>query len=248
MLALAAVAAGKPSTAVDAITPPVLAAAPAKAKSSVDPMEAMAGMMKIVDRMFPAGPEPDPARLAIARDATFRMFPRGAYAQAMNGFVDRTVDHVLSMSEADIADLAPPSKGTGKGKGSSAKKPPSTEPLRLALTRKDPNFDAKLAAGKAFAQVMLTKVADAAEPRFREGMARSLARKFDARQLGEIQAFMATPTGAAYGRQMIGLWFEPDVIRGTFEAFPEIMRLMPELAKDGAAFQAQMKDGPKQAK
>jgi hypothetical protein len=206
-------------------------------------MEAVAGMMKIMDRIFPAGPEPEPARLAIARDATIRMFPKGAYAQAMNSFVDRTVDHVLSMSEADIADLAPPGKKSAK-----PSKPPSTEPLRLTLTRKDPNFDAKLAAGKAFAQVMFTKVADVAEPRFREGMARSLARKFDARQLGEIQAFMATPTGAAYGRQMIGLWFEPDVIRGTFEAFPEIMRLMPELAKDGAAFQAQMGASPKKAK
>lgn len=222
---------------------PVLTAAPAKAKRSTDPMEAVAGMMKIMDRIFPAGPEPEPARLAIARDATIRMFPKGAYAQAMNSFVDRTVDHVLSMSEADIADLAPPGKKSAK-----PSKPPSTEPLRLTLTRKDPNFDAKLAAGKAFAQVMFTKVADAAEPRFREGMARSLARKFDARQLGEIQAFMATPTGAAYGRQMIGLWFEPDVIRGTFEAFPEIMRLMPELAKDGAAFQAQMGASPKKAK
>jgi hypothetical protein len=238
-LALAAAVAGTPATP-DAMKAPVLTAAPAKAKRSTDPMEAVAGMMKIMDRIFPAGPEPEPARLAIARDATIRMFPKGAYAQAMNSFVDRTVDHVLSMSEADIADLAPPGKKSAK-----PSKPPSTEPLRLTLTRKDPNFDAKLAAGKAFAQVMFTKVADVAEPRFREGMARSLARKFDARQLGEIQAFLATPTGAAYGRQMIGLWFEPDVIRGTFEAFPEIMRLMPELAKDGAAFQAQMGASPK---
>ncbi|MCW3797831.1 hypothetical protein OMW55_08445 [Sphingomonas sp. BN140010] len=240
MLALAAAAVGKPTT-TDAMKPPVITTAPATGRRAVDPMEAMAGMMKIIDKVFPAGPEPEPARLAIARDATFRMFPKGAYAQAMNGFIDKTVDHVLSMSEADLADLAP----TSAKKNGKAGKPPSTEPLRLALTRKDPNFDAKLAAGKAFAQVMLTKVADAAEPRFRDGMARSLARKFDTRQLGEIQAFLATPTGAAYGRQMIGLWFEPDVIRGTFEAFPEIMRLMPELAKDGATFQAQMESGPK---
>ena len=239
LLAIAAATAGTPNTAVAAKQPAAAKTAPAKPARSVDPVEAVAGMMKIIDKVFPAGPEPEPARMAIARDATFRMFPKGAYAQAMNAFIDRTVDHVLSMSEADIADLAPAKKGAKAGK------PPSKEPLRLVLARKEPNFDAKLAAGKAFAQVMLTKVADAAEPRFREGMARSLARKFDARQLGEIQAFMATPTGATYGRQMIGLWFEPDVIRGTFEAFPEIMRLMPELAKDGAAFQAQMGEGPK---
>ena len=239
VLVAVAAAAATPSTATTNKAP-VVTAAPAKSKTAADPMAAMAGMLKIIDRMFPTGPEPDPARLAIARDATFRMFPKGAYAQAMNGFIERTVDQVLSMSEADMADLAPASRK----KVATAAKRPSTEPLRLVLTRKNPNFDAKLAAGKAFAQVMFVKFGDAAEPKFREGMARSLARKFDARQLGEIQAFLATPTGAAYGRQMTGLWFEPDVIRGTFQALPEMIRLMPEVAKSGAALQAQMKAAP----
>ena len=74
-------------------------------------------------------------------------------------------------------------------------KPPSTEPLRVTLARKEPNFDAKLAALKAFGQTIFVKFGDVAEPKFRESMARSLARKFDARQLTEIQAFLATPTG-----------------------------------------------------
>ena len=72
-------------------------------------------------------------------------------------------------------------------------------------------------------------------------MSRALARKFDARQLTEIQAFLATPTGAAYGREMVGLWFEPDVIRGTFEIFPEMMKMAPTMAGDAAALDAQMK-------
>jgi hypothetical protein len=72
-------------------------------------------------------------------------------------------------------------------------------------------------------------------------MSRALARKFDSRQLGEIQAFLATPTGAAYGREMVGLWFEPDVMRGTFEILPEMMKVMPSLTKDAAALDAKMK-------
>ena len=67
---------------------------------------------------------------------------------------------------------------------------------------------------------MIVKFGDAVEPKFREGMSRALARKFDARQLAEIQTFLATPTGAAYGREMVGLWFEPEVMREFLRAVP----------------------------
>lgn len=231
-----------------ALVPNAASAAPAKtvatkkapAKPEMDPVQAMAMMTKMFDRFFPAGPEPDPARLAVAREATMQMFPKGAYAEAMNGFVDRMADQVLSMSEADFADIVPQT-----GKKDPKAKPPSTMPLREMLAQKEPNFDAKLAAGKAFAKTMFVKFGDVAEPKFREGMARSMARKFDAQQMAEIRAFLATPTGAAYGRQMIGMWFEPDVLRGSFQAFPEMMKLMPDLMKDAAAFDAQMKAADK---
>ena len=241
LLAFAAITA-TPATTPSAAKPKAAAEAPATKKPDVDPLQAMAAMTKLFDKLFPAGPEPDPARLAAARDATMKMFPKGTYAQALTGFMDRTVENVLDMSEADFADMFPEAKDT-KEKGKKAKKagPPSTEPLRLTLARKDPNFEAKVAAGCAFAEVMFVKLGDIAEPKFRDGMARALARKFDDRQLADIRAFLATPTGAAYGREMVGLWFQPDVMRGTFELLPDMMKMMPELAKDGAAFDAQMK-------
>lgn len=236
---LAAAVTAVPAAAFAAPAKEVVAKAPAtkSAKPEVDPMQAMAMMTKVFDRFFPAGPEPEPARLAAARSMTMTMFPKGAYAEGVTGFMDRAVEQVMGMSEADLAEIMPPAKP----KKGEKPKMPSSEPLRLTLSKKDPTFDAKLAAGKAFAKVMMVKFGDVAEPRFREGMARSLARKFDAQQMAEIQGFLATPTGAAYGRQMVGLWFEPDVIRGTFQAFPDMMKLMPELMKDASAFDQQMK-------
>ncbi|MEO6361566.1 MAG: hypothetical protein ABIO43_13505 [Sphingomicrobium sp.] len=239
LIALAAVAT-TPAEAPRAATSRPPASAPAKAKASpaVDPMQAMAMMMKMFDKFFPAGPAPDPARLAMAREATMTMFPKGAYAEAMNIVMNRTVDQALNMSEADFAGMVPLAKDKKA-------KPPSTEPLRLMLSKKDPTFDAKLAAVRAFAGTMLTKVGDVAEPKFREGMARALARKFDERQLADVRAFLATPTGAAYGREMVGLWFQPDVMRGAFEMFPEMIKLMPALAKDAAELSAQLKPAGK---
>jgi len=238
LLALAATTAA-PVNEPTAAKPRPAQSAQAKAKPAVDPMQAMATMLKLFDKFLPAGPEPEPARLVVARQATMTMFPKGAFGQAMTGFANRTVDRVLDMSEADFADLIPPTKG----KGSKDRKagPPSTDPLRLMLAKKEPNFDAKLAALRAFTGAMFVKFGDAAEPKFREGMARALARRFDTHQLAEIQTFLATPTGAAYGREMVGIWFEPDVMRGTFEMIPEMIRMSPDLMKDAAALDAQMK-------
>jgi hypothetical protein len=212
-------------------------------------------MTMMFDKFFPAGPEPDPARLALAREATMTMFPKGTYGQAMTGFVDQFSNRILDMSEAELLAMFPEeekaeeeTKGKKSKKKMAAKKeaskpkpPPSTEPLRVSLAKKEPLFDAKLAAIRAFAGTMIQKFGDVAEPKFREGMARAMARKFDAAQIAEIQTFLATPTGAAYGREMVGLWFQPDVIRGTFEALPEMMKLMPDFMKEAATFDAQFK-------
>jgi hypothetical protein len=236
------------ATTAAAETPTTKAVAAPKVASEakipkVDPAKALAGMMVVFDRFFPAGPEPEPARLGLARNATLAMFPKGAYAEGVNGFMESMVERVLDMSEADLAAMGP----APKLKKGEKPKTPSNVPLRLAMAKKDPMFDAKLAAGKGFARTMFVKVGDVTEPRFREGMARTLARKFDARQLAEIRAFLATPTGAAYGRQMVGLWFEPEVMRATFQAFPDIMALMPDLMKEGAAFDKSMKETAKPA-
>ena len=227
-----ATASAAPATKHSATPPKAVTIAP-KAPP-FDPVQMMAMMNKMMDKLFPAGPDPDPARLGLARGSVDVMVPKGAYGQAMTGFMSGMADHVLSMSEADFADIMP---ADAKKKG----KPPSTEPLRLMLAKKDPNFDAKLAAGKAFMATTFTKLGAVVEPKFREGMARSLARRFDPAQLAQINAFLATPTGQAYGREMIGIWFEPEVLRGAMATFPEMMKMMPGIASDAAALDATMK-------
>ena len=239
--AIAAASAAPAAQAKSPANPPAAAKAETK-KPAVDPMQAMAAMTAMFDKLFPAGPEPDPARLAVARQTATAMLPAGAYSQAMTTFLNKTTDRVLDMSEADFVAIFPEAK-----KDKKAKKP-STEPLRVKLARDEPNFDAKLAAVRAFAGTMLAKLGTVAEPKFREGMARAMARKFDAAQLAEINAFLATPTGAAYGRQTVGMWFEPDVMRGTFELFPEMIKMMPELAEDAADMESQLKNKPKAGK
>lgn len=224
--------------------PPV--SRPAAKEPAIDPMAAMAIMNKIMDKFFPAGPEPDAARLAAARGAVQTMFPQGAYSKAMTGFFDKMIENGLNMSEADFAELSPPAKPK-KGKKAT---PPSTISFRQELSAKDPEFDAKLVAVRGFMGQMMNKLGTAAEPALRDGMARSLARKFDVAQIAEINTFLATPTGRMYGEEVIGLWFAPDVMRGAMATFPEMMRIMPDMMQDFTALEAQIKalEKPKPAK
>ena len=221
-----------------------------KKAASTDPLAAMGSVMKMFDVLFPPGPEPDPARLAIARGTAMTFFPKGTYAEASVRFLDRTAERMLDMSEADFAAMFPEPPADPKKKGKKAarpKAPPSTETFRAKFAREDPQFDAKKAAIKAFVTSIVTKVGDVAEPKLRDGMARALARKFDAAQLAEINAFLATPTGQAYGREMLGMWFDNDVMRGMFEVLPEMIKMAPELAGDLAAFETEMKGTGKAA-
>jgi hypothetical protein len=69
------------------------------------------------------------------------------------------------------------------------------------------------------------------EPKLREGMARAMARRFNAVQLAELNRFFATETGRAFGQDWMLLWIDGDVFRGMFASLPELMRAMPQSAK-----------------
>lgn len=242
LLALAATTATPARKPPEPVRRPPVTATVEKAPA-VDPMAAMAMVTEVFDKLFPAGPEPDPARLAAARGTVQTMFPEGAYAGALTRLMNGMIDRGLDMSEADFAKFAPAvTKDKGKDKTKAKKdQPPSTIPFRQKLTAEDPNFDAKLAAIRAFMGQMIIKLGTVAEPKFRDGMARAMARKFDTTQIAEINAFLATPTGQSYGREMVGLWFEPDVMRGAIATFPEMIKLLPDLVKDGATLDSQIK-------
>jgi hypothetical protein len=69
------------------------------------------------------------------------------------------------------------------------------------------------------------------EPKMREGLARSMARRFDEKQLADINSFLATDSGKAFGSQSMAMWVDPDVLRSVMSSFPEIMKAMPDAMK-----------------
>jgi hypothetical protein len=191
-------------------------AAPKKATLTVKkaPDFDPAQMMAIFDKIFPPQPDPLPARLALSRTSVNGLFPDGTYARMMDGMLHGLADRVLGMTEADFA--AP-----GKSK------PGDTMTLRQKMAKDDPYFEERVKIMQRVISEELAKFAAIIEPKIRDGLARSMARKFDEKQLTDINAFLATDTGKEFGRQSMAMYVDPDVMRSMMGSFPEMMKAMP---------------------
>lgn len=177
-----------------------------------------AEFLKIFDKLFPPQPDPDPARLTAAQQSAKMLFPDGTYGRMMVGLVDTVATRVLNMSEADFD----PKKADGK--------PASTETLHQSLVKGDPNFDERMAIIRRVIGEEMDKVSAILEPRMRDGLAWSMARRFDAKQLADLNSFLATDSGKAFGEQSMSMWIDPDIMRGMFGAVPDLIAVVPGIA------------------
>ena len=174
-----------------------------------------AQLFAMFDKLFPAQPDPPPERLALSKVAVQGLFPNGSYARMMDGMIAGLADRMLNMSAADFEK---------KGKDG---KPPSTLTLRQTLAKDDPAFEERY---KIIAQVLgeeMVKIGAIIEPRMRDGLARSMAHRFDEKQLTDLNSFLATDSGRAFGQQSLAMWFDADVVRGMFASFPELITVLP---------------------
>ena len=199
-------------------------------------------MFGIFDKLFPPTPDPDPARLALARTAVASMWPDGAYGKMMSGFLDGTINRVMQLKTSDFMGMA------GIRAKTNASAPAKDLSFHDQAAAKDPYFDQRMAAYRQVLSEETAKMSTVIDPRMRDGLARSMARKFDAKQLADIDAFFATPSGHALASEYMGLWFAPDTMRSIFTAFPEMMKLMPDATEKMKAIDAKFPKPPKAAK
>ena len=176
-------------------------------------------MMAVMDKLFPAQPDPAPARLALSRTAVQGLLPDGTYARMMDGVMHGVADRVLGLTAADL------------GQAGANAKAADTTTLRDKMAKDDPNFDERMRIMEKVIGEEFAKMTAIIEPRLRDGLARSMARRFDEKQLGDLNAFLATDSGRAYGRQSMAMWVDPDVMRAMISTLPEMMKGMPDAAK-----------------
>ena len=200
----------------------------------------LSAMFKMFDKFFPPQPDPDPARLALARTTVLGLLPPGTFGKAMGDMLGGMFERVLEMKESDFADMA----ALKSAKGAKAT-PPSNETLHQSLVAKDPYFDERMRLTRTAVEQELVGVSAIVEPKLRDRLARAVARRFDQRQLADINGFFATDSGKALGNQFLGMWFDPDLMRSMMATMPEMMIAMPGAIKRIEAATAHLPKPPK---
>ena len=180
----------------------------------LDPMK----FLSMFDKMFPAGPEPEPQRLALSRTATKALLADGTYVRAMDDIMSGIFDRMLDINLAQFAEA------DKKGKSDAGT-------VRDSIRKDDPHFDQRMGIVRKIAADEMAKLSIYIEPKLREGLARSLARRLDARQLGDLNAFLATDSGRAFGRETMTMWLDADVMRSMVMSTPDILMALPGAMK-----------------
>ena len=190
--------------------------------------------VKALDRILPPQADPEPVRLALARTTMDGFMPAGSYSRMTNMMTDNLMNGVYSrlmvMTGTELSNAIGMPVATG---------PDAAMTLHQQASKNDPLFDARIKAYAAAFKDQMRDTMGIMEPKLREGMARAMARRFDAGQLTELNRFFATDTGRAFGQDMMLMWIDGDVFRGMFAAMPDIMRSMPKSAARFAAIDKQ---------
>ncbi|WP_421838884.1 DUF2059 domain-containing protein [Novosphingobium sp.] len=175
----------------------------------------------------PATAPIDPARLEAARQTVQYIFPAGTYARMMDrsleGMVKPMMDSLGKLPLKDMAALA------GVDEQVVATKPGATLDELMAIM--DPAFKERTAATMPAMFKAMGSLFTEFEPVMQASLARAYARRFDARQLADLNAFFATPTGTVYAGNSMMIFTDPEVL-GSMQTFmPTMMKRMPEIMK-----------------
>lgn len=214
---------------------------PAELNETEKAAKEMDDVMSIFTKMFDTSnlPEPEPARLELAKVTASKLLPDGAYAKIMDGMFEQMLTPIMNILPGLTNEQIVAATGASEENVAAL-----TEEKKTAVTQIiDPQNKER---GKQMIDVMRPMIAEAMkviEPAMRTGLSRAYARKFNAAQLATINGFFATPTGGAFARESFALQADPEVIQATFKALPAIFS---SFMADEAKFKAKFDALPKQ--
>jgi hypothetical protein len=170
-------------------------------------------------------PPVDPALLAQARPIASIILPDGTMARMMGPMMQKIMAPMMdSFTKMPIRDLL--KAGGIEADKADALNPATIEEIMAIL---DPNFRKRMDVMLNTMMPALGQFMGRFEPDMREGMAEAFASRYNAAELGEISAFMKTPTGAKFGSGFMELAADPHYLGKVQAMIPEMMRAMPEI-------------------
>ena len=171
----------------------------------------------------------DPARLALAKTTVDQVWPLGTYQRMMSGSFDQMMDGMMaSMLDMKAGDMVGPLLPQGEA-GDQARGELGGMSMREIMAKADPHFEERMRITNRTMMAEMIPVLSKLEPAIRDGLARAYAGKFTAAQLGDLNAFFATPTGRVYATESLVLFTDPEVMKMMASATPELMKAMPAI-------------------
>lgn len=166
----------------------------------------------------------DPVRLAAALPVVDRVWPLGTFRRVMQSSMDQMTNSMLgAMFGIEASDVA---KSAGDAKAAGAA---GSETLGEAARRADPAFDERMRITMRVTTDEMAALMTRIEPDVRETLARVMAKRFTAAELGELGRFFATPAGTKYASESMLLATDPEMIGASMKFMPMFLEAMPAI-------------------
>lgn len=193
---------------------------------------ALAAPGAAVAQAAPQAAPADPARLEVAGKIVAKLVPQGIYLRMMRDSFPQMMEAMIGqMSGLTAADLG--------------EKDNSGKTLEQIAAERDPAFRERMTIMTRVMSEEMGAVMDRLEPRVRTALGKSFARRFTLQQLADMDAFFATPSGAAFANAYLLTFMDPEMMQEMSAATPEIMRVMPAIMERVEKETAHLPPAPK---
>lgn len=191
--------------------------ADAKAKMQKEIDEAI----KLVEKIFGTDKLPPvaPAQLALAQTTTTALIPPGSLEKMLDNLYGKLFKGLLGEFGGMSDVMLSIKTGVDSEKIATLDEKSKTAIADLFDPYRKQREDQLMTVVKPLISEALTDL----EGPMRSGLAHAYARKFSAAQLGEMNAFFATPTGKAYSAEWMALQADPEVMLAMIKAVPPLV-------------------------
>lgn len=227
------------AVAPDGQTEPNSQAAMAEAKAKMQ--KEIDEAIKLIEKIFGVDqlPAVAPAQLALAQTTTTSLVPPGSLAKMLDNMYGKLFKGILG-EVGGMSDLMLSIKTGVESEQIEALDPKSKAAIADLL---DPYRQQREDQVMTVIKPLITEALSDMEGPMRNGMAHAYARKFSPQQLGEMNAFFATPTGKAYADEWMALQADPEVMLAMIKAVPPLINKFMDRAPQ---LEGQFKDLPKE--
>jgi hypothetical protein len=187
----------------------------------------------------------DPVRLKLAEQVVAKLIPPGTYQKIMKDMMDTMagglVEQMMGMDAAIIAGMA------GEEAGSDAAKAVEGKTMADLAAEKDPAFKERMDITMKVMFSEMGNLMGEMEPTVRTAMSSIYAKKYSAKELTDMNAFFATPSGASFAGNFMSSFTDKEMMEASFGMMPKMMEAMPEIMKKVEAATAHLPQLPKPA-